>query len=94
MLIKLIYIYVNIRQDRYILIEDCKPLVDFYIGLVELLGRMSFQLTNKNTLTLDPTWKYHPYKCPYKTYTAEVRKQIIKYYDTHIKSSTFDKGKL
>ncbi|CAH1721572.1 unnamed protein product [Aphis gossypii] len=76
--------YFTNRQDRYIIIEDCKLLVDFYIGLVELLGRMSFQLTNKNTLTLDPTWEHHPYKSPYKTYASEARKQLIEYYNTHI----------
>lgn len=80
------------RQDRYILIEDCKPLVDFYIGLVELLGRMSFQLTNKNTLTLDPTWKHHPYQSPYQTYASEARKQLIDYYNRHIKNPTFQNG--
>lgn len=85
---KLIYISLIFRQDRYVLIEDCKPLVDFYIGLVELLGRMSFQLTSKNTLTLDPTWKYHPYQSPYQTYASEARKLLIKYYDTHIKSTS------
>jgi CDP-diacylglycerol--glycerol-3-phosphate 3-phosphatidyltransferase len=83
----------NFRQDRYVIIEDCKSLVDFYIGLVELLGRMSFQLTNKNTLTLDPTWEHHPYKSPYKTYASEARKQLMQYYNTHIvKQSTSEKG--
>ncbi|XP_015366256.1 PREDICTED: CDP-diacylglycerol--glycerol-3-phosphate 3-phosphatidyltransferase, mitochondrial [Diuraphis noxia] len=83
--------YFTNRQDRYILIEDCKPLLDFYIGLVELLGRMSFQLTNKNTLMLDPTWEHHPYKSPYKTYASEARKQIMQYYNTHIKHPTSKK---
>lgn len=95
--IKIIIICINynFRQDRYILIEDCKPLVDFYVGLVELLGRMSFQLTNKNTLTLDPTWKHHPYKSPYQTYASEARKQLIQYYNTHIiKHPTSEKGKI
>lgn len=54
---------------------------------------MSFQLTNKNTLTLDPTWKYHPYQSPYQTYASEARKQLINYYDTHIKHSTSNNGK-
>lgn len=54
---------------------------------------MSFQLTNKNTLTLDPTWKHHPYQSPYKTYASEARKQLIKYYDTHIVQSKFNNGK-
>jgi len=93
--ITVIFINYNFRQDRYILIEDCKPLVDFYIGLIELLGRMSFQLTNKNTLTLDPTWKHHPYKSPYQTYASEARKQLLQYYNTHIiKHTTSEKGKI
>lgn len=54
---------------------------------------MSFQLTNKNTLTLDPTWKYHPYLSPYKIYASEARKQLIKYYDTHIVQSKSNNGK-
>lgn len=70
-------------------------LVDFYIGLVELLGRMSFQLTNKNTLTLDPTWEHHPYKSPYKTYASEARKQLMEYYNTHIiKHPTSENGSI
>jgi len=56
---------------------------------------MSFQLTNKNTLTLDPTWKHHPYKSPYQTYASEARKHLIKYYSTHMnKHQTSKKGKI
>lgn len=46
---------------------------------------MSFKLSNKNTLTLDPTWKYHPYQSTYQTYASEAKKNLIDYYDTHIK---------
>lgn len=67
-------------------------MVDFYEGLVELLGYMSFKLTNKNTLTLDPKWKHHPYQSPYKTYASEARKQLIEYYDTHMKHDTTENG--
>lgn len=53
---------------------------------------MSFKLTNKNTLTLDPKWKHHPYQSPYKTYASEARKQLIEYYDTHMKHGTTENG--
>lgn len=61
--------------------------------MVELLGRMSFQLTNKNTLTLDPTWEHHPYQSPYKSYASEAREQLIKYFDMHIMNSSPENGK-
>lgn len=66
--------------------------MDFYIGLVELLGRMSFQLTANNTTILDPTWKFHPYQCRYRTYTSEAKEQLVNYYNKHIKDSTVENG--
>ncbi|XP_050428108.1 CDP-diacylglycerol--glycerol-3-phosphate 3-phosphatidyltransferase, mitochondrial [Adelges cooleyi] len=84
--------YFTNRQDRYIFIEDCKPLVDFYTGLIELLGSMSFQLTPENTLNIDPSWKYHPYKSPYKSYAMEAKKQLIHYYNSHVNSLDIDKN--
>jgi hypothetical protein len=92
LVMKIILIYINyiFRQDRYILIEDCKPLVDFYVGLIEVLGRMSFQLSNKNTLTMDSSWKHHPYKSTYQTYASEAKKNVINYYDSHMKRLNFE----
>ncbi|XP_069685138.1 CDP-diacylglycerol--glycerol-3-phosphate 3-phosphatidyltransferase, mitochondrial isoform X4 [Periplaneta americana] len=54
--------YFTNRQDRYVLIEDCGPLADFYDGLVSRVSEFSLQLDQGDQVHLHSSWKYHPYK--------------------------------
>ncbi|XP_050536024.1 CDP-diacylglycerol--glycerol-3-phosphate 3-phosphatidyltransferase, mitochondrial [Daktulosphaira vitifoliae] len=77
--------YFTNRQDRYILIKDSKPLVDFYAGLIDLVGKISFHLSSENTLCLDSSMKYHPYKSLYNSFASEAKFLLLNYYNSHIK---------
>lgn len=34
---------------------------------------------------MDSTWKYHPHQSTYETYASEAKKNLISYYNIHIK---------
>ena len=46
-----IYLYL---QDRYVVIEDCKPLADYYEGLVDRISEFSLQLQSNGEFVASP----------------------------------------
>lgn len=73
--------YFTNRQDRYVLVKDCKPLADFFEGMIDILCSMSLQLTHSDN-TIPPV-KYHPYE-KLNLYTNELRKRLSDYYESFI----------
>ena len=47
------YIYLYL-QDRYVVIEDCKPLADYYEGLVDRISEFSLQLQSNGEFVASP----------------------------------------
>ncbi|XP_033629927.1 CDP-diacylglycerol--glycerol-3-phosphate 3-phosphatidyltransferase, mitochondrial-like [Asterias rubens] len=54
--------YFTNRQDRYVMLEDCPHLADFFNELVATVSSFSFQLNPDDTLTLDPEFNIHPFE--------------------------------
>ncbi|XP_022084996.1 CDP-diacylglycerol--glycerol-3-phosphate 3-phosphatidyltransferase, mitochondrial-like [Acanthaster planci] len=54
--------YFTNRQDRYVMLEDCPRLADFFQELVSTVSSFSFQLNPDDSLTLDPEVGIHPYE--------------------------------
>jgi CDP-diacylglycerol--glycerol-3-phosphate 3-phosphatidyltransferase len=72
--------YFTNRQDRYVLIEDCGPLADFYDGLVSRVSEFSLQLGKGDQVQLHPSWKWHPYKCKREEFDSAARNRVWSLY--------------
>lgn len=53
--------YFTNRQDRYVLLEDCREVADFFAELVEAVGDVSMQLQPDNSVQM-MEGRVHPYK--------------------------------
>lgn len=53
--------YFTNRQDRYVLLEDCSELADFFSELVEAVGDVSLQLGPDDSVAMQDGM-VHPYK--------------------------------
>lgn len=60
--------YFTNRQDRYIMIEDCKDLCNFYDEIVKKVGEFSFKLQSDGTTTYDSDMS-HPLNSSKKKFT-------------------------
>lgn len=72
--------YFTNRQDRYVLIEDCGPLADFYDGLVSRVSEFSLQLGKGDEVQLHSSWKWHPYKGKREEFESAARDRIWNHY--------------
>lgn len=68
--------YFTNRQDRYVLIEDCGPLADFYDGLVSRVSEFSLQLSKGGQVQLHSNWKCHPYKGKREEFESAARDRV------------------
>lgn len=53
--------YFTNRQDRYVLLENCREVADFFSDLVEAVGDVSLQLQPDDSVTM-LDGMVHPYK--------------------------------
>lgn len=53
--------YFTNRQDRYVLLQDCAEIADFFTELVDAVGDVSLQLQGDNTVQV-VDGMVHPYK--------------------------------
>lgn len=53
--------YFTNRQDRYVLLENCREVADFFSDLVEAVGDISLQLQPNDSITM-LEGMVHPYK--------------------------------
>ncbi|KAK3912093.1 CDP-diacylglycerol--glycerol-3-phosphate 3-phosphatidyltransferase, mitochondrial, partial [Frankliniella fusca] len=81
--------YFTNRQDRYIIIEDCPDLVDFYSNLVQKVCEFSLQLLPNGSTTLHPSWSEacHPYKGDMKMFIDEAQKRVLNIFPASISQS-------
>jgi CDP-diacylglycerol--glycerol-3-phosphate 3-phosphatidyltransferase len=73
--------YFTNRQDRYVLIENCPELADFYDGLISQVGNFSFKLDKANQVHLHSGWSLHPATSDVGTFVKEARARIVSYYE-------------
>nr|CAD7406337.1 unnamed protein product [Timema cristinae] len=83
--------YFTNRQDRYVLIEDCKPLADFYDALVSRVCDFSLHLDKANQVQLHESWDIHPYKGDKERFTAAARQHVWDLYHRAISENSRDK---
>ncbi|XP_054898601.1 CDP-diacylglycerol--glycerol-3-phosphate 3-phosphatidyltransferase, mitochondrial isoform X1 [Poeciliopsis prolifica] len=68
--------YFTNRQDRYVLLENCGEVADFFSDLVEAVGDVSLQLQPDNSVTVQEGM-VHPYKGNREDFSAAARKRIM-----------------
>lgn len=73
--------YFTNRQDRYIVIKNCRLLADFYDELVSYVSRFSLQLDSRNIVSLHPKWHLHPFKSRRRDFVAAARQCVLDCYN-------------
>ncbi|XP_061561350.1 LOW QUALITY PROTEIN: CDP-diacylglycerol--glycerol-3-phosphate 3-phosphatidyltransferase, mitochondrial [Phycodurus eques] len=72
--------YFTNRQDRYVLLEDCSELADFFSELVEAVGDISLQLGPDDSVAMQDGM-VHPYKGDRQDFSAAASKRIMEVVD-------------
>ena len=89
--------YFTNRQDRYVLIQDCKPLADFYEKFVDKISQFSLHINKNQSFEVDKSkFSSHPYEGTLKDFkqeSADLINDFIKEETKNnaIKESDFDK---
>ncbi|KAM9426705.1 CDP-diacylglycerol--glycerol-3-phosphate 3-phosphatidyltransferase, mitochondrial isoform 2-T4 [Pholidichthys leucotaenia] len=73
--------YFTNRQDRYVLLENCREVADFFSDLVEAVGDVSLQLKPDDSVTM-LEGMVHPYKGNRQEFSAVARKRIMEVVNT------------
>ncbi|KAL4612916.1 CDP-diacylglycerol-glycerol-3-phosphate 3-phosphatidyltransferase, mitochondrial isoform X1 [Arapaima gigas] len=73
--------YFTNRQDRYILLEDCHQVADFFAELVGAVSDVSLQLEPDNSVHMEEGM-VHPYKGDRAQFSASARRRIMEVMDT------------
>ncbi|KAK1881659.1 CDP-diacylglycerol--glycerol-3-phosphate 3-phosphatidyltransferase mitochondrial [Dissostichus eleginoides] len=73
--------YFTNRQDRYVLLENCGELADFFADLVEAVGDVSLQLQPDDSVTM-LEGMVHPYKGNRQDFSTAARKRIMEVVNT------------
>ncbi|XP_057681617.1 CDP-diacylglycerol--glycerol-3-phosphate 3-phosphatidyltransferase, mitochondrial isoform X2 [Corythoichthys intestinalis] len=68
--------YFTNRQDRYVLLEDCAELADFFSELVEAVGDVSLQLGPDDSVAMRDGM-VHPYKGDRQDFSTAASKRIM-----------------
>nr|XP_057924317.1 CDP-diacylglycerol--glycerol-3-phosphate 3-phosphatidyltransferase, mitochondrial isoform X2 [Doryrhamphus excisus] len=68
--------YFTNRQDRYVLLENCRELADFFSELVDAVGDASLQLQPDDSVTVQQGM-VHPYKGDRQDFAAVASKRIM-----------------
>ncbi|KAK5881472.1 hypothetical protein CesoFtcFv8_022265 [Champsocephalus esox] len=73
--------YFTNRQDRYVLLENCGEVADFFADLVEAVGDVSLQLQPDDSVTM-LEGMVHPYKGNRQDFSTAARKRIMQVVNT------------
>ncbi|XP_070846359.1 CDP-diacylglycerol--glycerol-3-phosphate 3-phosphatidyltransferase, mitochondrial isoform X2 [Chaetodon trifascialis] len=68
--------YFTNRQDRYVLLENCSEVADFFSDLVEAVGDVSLQLQPDDSVTV-LEGMVHPYRGDRQDFSVVARKRIM-----------------
>ncbi|XP_068249659.1 CDP-diacylglycerol--glycerol-3-phosphate 3-phosphatidyltransferase, mitochondrial [Palaemon carinicauda] len=70
--------YFTNRQDRYVAIENCPALADFYHRLIGAVSRFSLQLQKDNSTNMLPDVQVHPFLGDYTKYCMAMKQSVEK----------------
>ncbi|XP_033975124.1 CDP-diacylglycerol--glycerol-3-phosphate 3-phosphatidyltransferase, mitochondrial [Trematomus bernacchii] len=73
--------YFTNRQDRYVLLENCGEVADFFADLVEAVGDVSLQLQPDDSVTM-LEGMVHPYKGNRQDFSTAAKKRIMEVVNT------------
>ncbi|XP_077980531.1 CDP-diacylglycerol--glycerol-3-phosphate 3-phosphatidyltransferase, mitochondrial-like [Glandiceps talaboti] len=79
--------YFTNRQDRYILLEDCPHLANFFTELVSTVSGFSFQLQKDDTVRMDKDFGIHPFKGDIKKFKEEAGRRVRTFLENYITPS-------
>ncbi|KAM4823532.1 Hypothetical predicted protein [Marmota monax] len=68
--------YFTNRQDRYVFLQDCAEIADFFTELVDAVGDVSLQLQGDNTVQV-VDGMVHPYKGDRAAYCKAANKRVM-----------------
>ncbi|KAG8507477.1 CDP-diacylglycerol--glycerol-3-phosphate 3-phosphatidyltransferase, mitochondrial, partial [Galemys pyrenaicus] len=68
--------YFTNRQDRYVFLQDCPEVADFFTELVDAVGDVSLQLQGDNTVQV-VEGMVHPYKGDRAAYCKAAHKRVM-----------------
>lgn len=77
--------YFTNRQDRYLVVEDCKDLSDFFDQLVETVCQFSLQMNENNDLKLNSIFPHHPFKSNQLEFTMEAKRRIDSLFEKQLR---------
>ncbi|XP_040922811.1 CDP-diacylglycerol--glycerol-3-phosphate 3-phosphatidyltransferase, mitochondrial [Toxotes jaculatrix] len=84
--------YFTNRQDRYVLLENCREVADFFSELVEAVGDVSLQLQPDDSVTM-LEGMVHPYKGNRQDFSAVARKRIMEVVNTaHVRQQLLNRS--
>uniref|UniRef100_A0A8C2GXZ9 CDP-diacylglycerol--glycerol-3-phosphate 3-phosphatidyltransferase n=1 Tax=Cyprinus carpio TaxID=7962 RepID=A0A8C2GXZ9_CYPCA len=82
--------YFTNRQDRYVLLEDCEEVADFFAELVGAVGDVSLQLQPDNSVHM-MEGMVHPYKGNRAEFSASAQRRIMEVVNTaHVRQSMLE----
>uniref|UniRef100_A0A8C3AUK9 CDP-diacylglycerol--glycerol-3-phosphate 3-phosphatidyltransferase n=1 Tax=Cyclopterus lumpus TaxID=8103 RepID=A0A8C3AUK9_CYCLU len=73
--------YFTNRQDRYVLLENCSEVADFFSDLVDAVGDVSLQLQPDDSVTVQEGM-VHPYNGNRQDFSVAARKRIMEVVNT------------
>uniref|UniRef100_A0A3P8W1W4 CDP-diacylglycerol--glycerol-3-phosphate 3-phosphatidyltransferase n=2 Tax=Cynoglossus semilaevis TaxID=244447 RepID=A0A3P8W1W4_CYNSE len=73
--------YFTNRQDRYVLLENCREVADFFSELVEAVGDVSLQLKPDDSVTM-MEGMVHPYNGNRQDFSSVARERIMEVMNT------------
>ncbi|XP_058476192.1 CDP-diacylglycerol--glycerol-3-phosphate 3-phosphatidyltransferase, mitochondrial isoform X1 [Solea solea] len=84
--------YFTNRQDRYVLLENCRDVADFFSDLVEAVGDVSLQLQPDNSVSM-LEGMVHPYNGNRQDFSAVARKRIMEVVNTaHVRQQLLSRS--
>ncbi|XP_068119419.1 CDP-diacylglycerol--glycerol-3-phosphate 3-phosphatidyltransferase, mitochondrial [Hyperolius riggenbachi] len=89
--------YFTNRQDRYILLQGCSELADFFGELVQAVGDVSLQLQPDDSMEVEEGME-HPYEGDKKKYCKAARQRVMEVIETarrkqcELHSASFQSG--
>ncbi|KAL6094374.1 pgs1 [Pungitius sinensis] len=84
--------YFTNRQDRYVLLENCSEVADFFSDLVDAVGDVSLQLQPDDSVTM-MEGTVHPYHGDRQAFSAAARKRIMEVVNrAHVRQQLLEGG--
>lgn len=79
--------YFTNRQDRYVLIDNCQPLADFYETFIQKISKFSLQMDDHENFEKSSELSAHPYEGKLEDFTKESHAVINNFLEEQIEKN-------